>query len=164
MYFKLRNDDNITNRVQIRKGLGSERIAIENFLGGKVCPGETKRVKVVLNTNECLGRIAEIVEVQTKSFLYKIPVKATVIRAEDYDKDKAKYAKEGRDLYSKNYPAGDSKLKCNPIKLVLPKIRELEEQERIKKLAEKKEKAEGEMEAALNAEETENADDKLPMV
>ena len=135
MYFKLRNDDNMTNRVQVRKNMENPNIMIENFIGGKVVPGETKKVKIVINTKDMLGKYSDTVEVQTKSFIYKIPIKALIVKEEEYDK--TKYAKEGRELYSKSYPAGDNKYKCDPIKLVLPKIRELEEVERNKKLLEK---------------------------
>ena len=44
MYFKLRNDDNMTNRVMVRKSNSdSNFISIENFVGGKVVYGETKK-------------------------------------------------------------------------------------------------------------------------
>jgi hypothetical protein len=36
MFFRIRNDDNLTNKVQIRKDLDSKFINIENFIAGKV--------------------------------------------------------------------------------------------------------------------------------
>ena len=138
MYFKLRNDDNMTNRVMVRKSNSdSNFISIENFVGGKVVYGETKKVKVVLKTgNELLGKFNDLVEVTTKSFIYKIPIKAFIVKENEFDP--SKYGNwRGRENYTKTYPAQDNKYKCDPIKIVLPKIKELEEKERQKKLREK---------------------------
>ena len=162
MYFKLRNDDNMTNRVQIRKNIENPNILIENFIGGKVVPGETKRVKIVINTKDMLGKFSDVVEVQTKSFLYKIPIRALIVKEEEFDK--TKYAQEGRELYSKSYPAGDNKYKCDPVKLVLPKIRELEEAERAKKLMEKQKDKETLTGGNEESEVYNNDGNKLPQV
>ena len=133
MYIKLRNDDNMTNRVMVRNGNKTKNyITIENFVGGKVVPGETKKVKVVLRADEeIIGKYNEILEITTKSFIYKIPVKAYIVKADEYDEKRFGHLK-GRELYVKSYPASDAKYKCNPIKIVLPKIRELEEKEKKK--------------------------------
>ena len=132
MYLKLRNDDNMTNRVMVRNGNKKNFITIENFVGGKVVPGETKKVKVVLRADEeIVGKYNEILEITTKSFIYKIPVKAYIVKPDEYDEKRFGYLK-GRELYTKSYPASDAKYKCDPIKIVLPKIRELEEKERRK--------------------------------
>ena len=36
MFFRIRNDDNMTNRIEIRKNLDNMNLKIENFHGGKV--------------------------------------------------------------------------------------------------------------------------------
>ena len=132
MYLKLRNDDNMTNRVMVRNGNKKNYITIENFVGGKVVPGETKKVKVVLRADEeIVGKYNEILEITTKSFIYKIPVKAYIVKQDEYDEKRCGYLK-GRELYTKSYPASDAKHKYDPIKIVLPKIRELEEKEKKK--------------------------------
>ena len=132
MYLKLRNDDNMTNRVMVRNGNKKNYITIENFVGGKVVPGETKKVKVVLRADEeIVGKYNEILEITTKSFIYKIPVKAYIVKPDEYDEKRFGHLK-GRELYIKSYPASDAKYKCDPIKIVLPKIRELEEKEKRK--------------------------------
>ena len=132
MYLKLRNDDNMTNRVMVRNTNKKNFIIIENFVGGKVVPGETKKVKVVLRAEEeIVGKYNEILEITTKSFIYKIPVKAYIVKPDEYDEKRCGHLK-GRELYSKSYPASDAKYKCDPIKIVLPKIKELEEKERKK--------------------------------
>ena len=132
MYIKLRNDDNMTNRVMVRNTNKKNYITIENFVGGKVVPGETKKVKVVIRADEeILGKYNEILEITTKSFIYKIPVKAYIVKQDEYDEKRCGHLK-GRELYSKSYPASDAKYKCDPIKIVLPKIKELEEKERKK--------------------------------
>ena len=132
MYIKLRNDDNMTNRVMVRNTNKKNYITIENFVGGKVVPGETKKVKVVIRANEeIIGKYNEILEITTKSFIYKIPIKAYIVRPDEYDEKKYGHLK-GREAYSKSFPASDAKHKCDPIKIVLPKIRELEEKERKK--------------------------------
>ena len=159
MFFKIRNDDNVTNRVQIRKAQVSDKIKIENFIGGKVVPGESKKIKVVLDTTDLYGKFSDLVEVQTKSFVYKIPVKAAVVRKEEFDKNKQMYNVEGRDFYKKSYPSGDSKNKCDPIKLVLPKIKEIEDNEKMLMIKKKKEKAELE-----DADDSGDYDGKLPQV
>ena len=163
MYFRLRNDDNMTNRVQIRKINESPNILIENFIGGKVVFGETKKVKIVLNTKDLIGKFSDIIEVQTKSFLYKIPIKALVVKEDEFDK--AKFTKEGREVYIKSYPAGDSKFKCDPVKLVLPKIRELEDAERTKKMLERQKEANMNMTGGNEESEIYNNDgSQLPKV
>jgi len=132
MYLKLRNDDNMTNRVMVRNTNKKNYITIENFVGGKVVPGETKKVKVVLRADEeIVGKYNEILEITTKSFIYKIPIKAYIVKQDEYDEKRCGHLK-GRELYSKSYPASDEKYKYDPIKIVLPKIRELEEKERKK--------------------------------
>ena len=132
MYIKLRNDDNMTNRVMVRNGNKKNYITIENFVGGKVVPGETKKVKVVLRADEeIVGKYSEILEITTKSFIYKIPIKAYIVKPDEYDEKRFGHLK-GRELYTKSYPASDAKYKCDPIKIVLPKIRELEEKEKRK--------------------------------
>ena len=132
MYIKLRNDDNMTNRVMVRNGNKKNYITIENFVGGKVVPGETKKVKVVLRADEeIVGKYNEILEITTKSFIYKIPIKAYIVKPDEYDEKRFGHLK-GRELYTKSYPATDAKYKCDPIKVVLPKIRELEEKEKRK--------------------------------
>ena len=132
MYIKLRNDDNMTNRVMVRNTNKKNYITIENFVGGKVVPGETKKVKVVIRADEeIIGKYNEILEITTKSFIYKIPIKAYIVRPDEYDEKKYGHLK-GREAYSKSFPASDAKHKCDPIKIVLPKIRELEEKERKK--------------------------------
>ena len=132
MYLKVRNDDNMTNRVMVRNTNKKNFIIIENFIGGKVVPGETKKVKVVLRAEEeIVGKYNEILEITTKSFIYKIPVKAYIVKPDEYDEKRCGHLK-GRELYSKSYPASDAKYKCDPIKIVLPKIKELEEKERKK--------------------------------
>ena len=132
MYLRLRNDDNMTNRVMVRNTNKKNYITIENFVGGKVVPGETKKVKVVLRADEeIIGKYNEILEITTKSFIYKIPIKAYIVKQDEYDEKRCGHLK-GRELYSKSYPATDEKYKYDPIKIVLPKIRELEEKERKK--------------------------------
>ena len=132
MYLKLRNDDNMTNRVMVRNTNKKNYITIENFVGGKVVPGETKKVKVVLRADEeIVGKYSEILEITTKSFIYKIPIKAYIVKPDEYDEKKFGHLK-GREMYTKSYPASDAKYKCDPIKIVLPKIRELEEKEKRK--------------------------------
>ena len=132
MYIKLRNDDNMTNRVMVRNGNKKNYITIENFVGGKVVPGETKKVKVVLRADEeIVGKFNEILEITTKSFIYKIPVKAYIVKPDEYDEKRFGHLK-GREPYTKSYPASDAKYKCDPVKIVLPKIRELEEKEKKK--------------------------------
>ena len=132
MYIKLRNDDNMTNRVMVRNTNKKNYITIENFVGGKVVPGETKKVKVVLRADEeIVGKYNEILEITTKSFIYKIPIKAYIVKQDEYDEKKYGHVK-GREMYSKSFPATDEKYKYDPIKIVLPKIRELEEKERKK--------------------------------
>ena len=132
MYLKLRNDDNMTNRVMVRNGNKKNYVTIENFVGGKVVPGETKKVKVVLRADEeIVGKYNEILEITTKSFIYKIPIKAYIVKPDEYDEKRFGHLK-GRELYTKSYPATDAKYKCDPIKIVLPKIRELEEKEKRK--------------------------------
>ena len=132
MYLKLRNDDNMTNRVMVRNTNKKNYISIENFVGGKVVPGETKKVKVVLRAEEeIVGKYNEILEITTKSFIYKIPIKAYIVRQDEYDEKRSGHLK-GREFYSKSYPASDEKYKYDPVKIVLPKIRELEEKERKK--------------------------------
>ena len=132
MYLKLRNDDNMTNRVMVRNTNKKNYITIENFVGGKVVPGETKKVKVVLRADEeIIGKYNEILEITTKSFIYKIPIKAYIVKSDEYDEKKFGHLK-GRELYTKSYPASDARYKCDPIKIVLPKIRELEEKEKKK--------------------------------
>ena len=132
MYLKLRNDDNMTNRVMVRNSNKKNYITIENFVGGKVVPGETKKVKVVLRADEeIVGKYNEILEITTKSFIYKIPIKAYIVKPDEYDEKRFGHLK-GRELYTKSYPASDAKYKCDPIKIVLPKIRELEEKEKRK--------------------------------
>ena len=88
MYFKLRNDANMTNRVQVRNNMENPNIMIENFIGGKVVPGETKKVKIVINTKDMLGKYSDTVEVQTKSFIYKIPIKALIVKEEEFSLDR----------------------------------------------------------------------------
>ena len=61
--------------------------------------GETKKVKIVLNTKDLIGKFSDVIEVQTKSFLYKIPIKALVVKEDEFDK--AKFTKEGREVYIK---------------------------------------------------------------
>ena len=132
MYIKLRNDDNMTNRVMVRNTNKKNYITIENFVGGKVVPGETKKVKVVLRADEeIVGKYNEILEITTKSFIYKIPIKAYIVKSDEYDEKKYGHVK-GREMYSKSFPASDEKYKYDPIKIILPKIRELEEKERKK--------------------------------
>ena len=132
MYLKLRNDDNMTNRVMVRNTNKKNYVIIENFVGGKVVPGETKKVKVVIRAEEeIVGKYNEILEITTKSFIYKIPIKAYIVRPDEYDEKKYGHLK-GRELYTKSYPASDARYKCDPIKIVLPKIRELEEKEKKK--------------------------------
>ena len=146
MFFNLRNDDNMTNRVLIRKSASNNNnnninnknyIGIESFIGGKVVPGETKRVKIVLFCSKLnLGKFNDIIEVTTKSFIYKIPIKAFIVKESEYDENK--YYMKGRELYKKSYIKNDSKNKYDPVKIVLPKIKELEEKEKKKKIESKK--------------------------
>ena len=70
-------------------------------------------------------------EITTKSFIYKIPIKAYIVKSDEYDEKKYGHVK-GREMYSKSFPASDEKYKYDPIKIILPKIRELEEKERKK--------------------------------
>lgn len=86
---------------------------------------------VIRADEEIIGKYNEILEITTKSFIYKIPIKAYIVRPDEYDEKKYGHLK-GREAYSKSFPASDAKHKCDPIKIVLPKIRELEEKERKK--------------------------------
>ena len=132
MYIKIRNDDNIINRVMIRTSKNNDdHIFIENFIGGKIVPGETKKVKVVFKTgNDISGKYNDMIEIISKSFIYKIPIKAYIAAEEDYDVKRFGHLK-GRMFYSKNYPAADMKHIINPVKLILPKIKEIEEKEKL---------------------------------
>ena len=160
MYLKLRNDDNMTNRVMVRNTNKKNYITIENFVGGKVVPGETKKVKIVLRADEeIVGKYNEILEITTKSFIYKIPVKAYIVRADEYDEKRSGHLK-GRELYSKSYPATDEKYKYDPIKIVLPKIRELEEKEKKKLEAQQYNGSISGMEGDFNGSIPNNEDEK----
>jgi hypothetical protein len=87
MMLKIRNDDDMTNRIQIVKNLNNKWINIESFIGGKICAGELKKVKVTIEADiQLIGNFAEIIEIQTKSFIYKIPVTAMVISPEEFER------------------------------------------------------------------------------
>ncbi len=53
----------------------------------QITPGESKKVKISYEaSNEILGKFTDQILIQTKSFVYKIPVTGIVILPEDFEK------------------------------------------------------------------------------
>ena len=57
-------------------------------------------MKVVIDANGLMGKFSEIVFIHSKSFIYKIPVRAIVLASEEFSEQK--HHKEGREPYKKN--------------------------------------------------------------
>lgn len=117
MYYadiKIRNDDNLSTRIQVVKEKPytkeSERIKLEYFTGGKLCPGISKFIRVVIDAtsvniqsdqnkyDNLFGNIKvfDNIKILTKSFIYKIPVKAVLTTNEGYNSAKESYLNENK--------------------------------------------------------------------
>lgn len=101
MHIKIRNDDNLTNLVHIRTRSddvdNKMNMDVEKFIGGKIVPGDIKKVKVILHLYDLEpGKYTNTLIIMTKSFIYKIPIKATVVNSIDEEQ-----AVQGREIYKK---------------------------------------------------------------
>lgn len=85
MYLKIRNDDNLTNRVYIKSS--NNFITVELFNCGKIVPGEYKLIKVVINgLTSNYGKIDEYLQILTKSFIYKVPIIGIAVATEEFNR------------------------------------------------------------------------------
>ena len=100
---EVRNDDNVTSRIQVERTINFECFKVENFLGGKITPGEFKKIKIVLDADKRYvnQEFKETFLIRTKTFIYKIPVKAHILgHNEWFHKDLEIKEKEGRSIFN----------------------------------------------------------------
>lgn len=81
----LKNEDAVAHRINIKQA-SDKRIKAELSEMGLVAPGMIRKVIVTIYSKEP-GQVKDIVQLVTKSDIYKIPVEATILSHEDYERE-----------------------------------------------------------------------------
>lgn len=87
MIVTVKNEDSLSQRIQI-KPTQDKRLVVKQETYGPIAPGMTKRfiVTICASSLESLGKMKEEIQVMTKSDIFKLPVEALVLSAEEFDK------------------------------------------------------------------------------
>lgn len=85
MIITLKNEDSVAHRI-VLKPLIDKRVSASQAEMGPVAPGIIRKVLVTINANE-EGNVRETLNIVTKSDIYKIPVEATILSPENYDRE-----------------------------------------------------------------------------
>ena len=83
----LKNEDSLAARISIKPTI-DKRILVHQTDFGPIAPGLTKRISVmikILDEGE-EGNIKEDIQIMTKHDVFRIPVEASVLTADNFDK------------------------------------------------------------------------------
>jgi hypothetical protein len=81
----MKNEDSVAHRI-VLKQLSDNRVTASFADLGPVAPGMIRKVIVTINASE-EGSLKETLQIVTKSDIYKIPVEATILSPENYDRE-----------------------------------------------------------------------------
>lgn len=81
----LKNEDSIAQRVML-KPLSDNRITASLVEMGPIAPGMIRKVAVTIYSSK-VGLIKDTLQIVTKSDIFKIPIEATIVSAENYDRE-----------------------------------------------------------------------------
>ena len=85
MVITMKNEDAVAHRV-ILKPLSDNRITASLVDMGPVAPGMIKKVSVMIySPNE--GTIKETLQIVTKADIFKIPIEATIMSEDNYERE-----------------------------------------------------------------------------
>jgi hypothetical protein len=81
----MKNEDSVAHRI-VLKPFSDKRITAQLAEMGPVAPGMIRKVLVTINSME-EGNIKDNLQIVTKSDIYKIPIEATILSAENYERE-----------------------------------------------------------------------------
>lgn len=81
----LKNEDAVAQRLNIKQS-GDHRIKAEQAEMGLVAPGMIRKIIVTVYSKEP-GQVKDIIQIVTKSDIYKIPIEATILNPDDYERE-----------------------------------------------------------------------------
>lgn len=81
----MKNEDSVAHRI-VLKPCGDKRVSGALAEMGPVAPGMTRKVVVTINALE-EGGIKENLQIVTKSDIYKIPIEATILSPENFERE-----------------------------------------------------------------------------
>lgn len=82
MYLTVKNEDSLSQRIQI-KPVTDARISVKQETYGPIAPGMTKRIIISIKASD-LGKIKEELQIMTKSDIFKVPVDGMVLSGEEF--------------------------------------------------------------------------------
>ena len=85
MIITLKNEDQIAQRVTV-KPIGDKRIQVQQLETGPIATGMTRKISVTIMAHE-EGKIKETLQIVTKTDIFKIPIEADVLSAENYQRE-----------------------------------------------------------------------------
>lgn len=96
MTVSIQNEDSLSQRIHI-KPVSDKRITVRQESYGAIAPGMTRKLIVSIKATapDALGKLKEEVHILTKSDIFKLPVEAEVLGAEEYEKRKQEIAAGG---------------------------------------------------------------------
>ena len=81
----MKNEDSVAHRI-VLKPFSDKRVTAQLAEMGPVAPGMIKKVIVTINSLE-EGSLKENLQIVTKTDIYKIPVEATILSPENYERE-----------------------------------------------------------------------------
>jgi hypothetical protein len=81
----LKNEDSVAHRLNL-KPLADQRVRAVQTEMGLVAPGMIRKVLVTVHAKEP-GTIKEVLHIVTKSDIFKIPIEATILSAQNYERE-----------------------------------------------------------------------------
>jgi len=102
MIVTVKNEDSLSQRIQV-KPTQDKRLVVRQETYGPIAPGMTKtiiiKIRASLPDAVSLGMIREEVHIMTKSDIFKLPVDATILSADDYNQqNEESLAKTGKSV------------------------------------------------------------------
>lgn len=81
----MKNEDSIAQRATIRP-LNDKRITVQQIETGPIATGMTRKVSISISSiEECT--IKEVLQIVTKTDVFKIPIEAQFLSAENYQRE-----------------------------------------------------------------------------
>ena len=83
----MKNEDSVAQRINL-KPLNDSRITAQQVEMGLVAPGMIKKVAVTIDTTTGgEGSIKDTLSIVTKADIFKIPIEATILSVENYQRE-----------------------------------------------------------------------------
>lgn len=85
LYITLKNEDSVALRMNL-KPLADPRVSAQQVEMGLVAPGMIRKVAVTINARE-EGTVKDLLQIVTKSDVFKIPIEANILSPEEYERE-----------------------------------------------------------------------------